>query len=474
MRGAASFTREVALKIMLPELDTDPGFVTMFVDEAVISAKLKHPNIVGTLDFGRVSDRYFIALELIDGVALRTLLRRAKLTLEQSLHIVAEVAAALHYAYALIGDDGKPLQLVHRDVNPANVMVTTHGHVKLNDFGIAKAMGGVSATTQAGQLKGKLSYMSPEQAWGRTLDGRSDVYALGLLLYELVLGRRALRGTNEIEILEAARSGVVLAFPDDMPEKVGVICSRALAVAPEDRYPTAGAMRDALTTLLAGSSTGRVEEALGTTVATVMRTEREDLTPAQGFRPIDPDTLATFRGEEELSFEGTEVATGGAIVPSRVAPSSHRARWAVLLVLPIAGIAGWWARRGPMARSTPPATATPTIATLSAPRSDAAVQPIDKVPASAVTQPSVAPVALSAQVHHAKGPATLRISAHPWAQIWIDGKDMGMTPLRPIELAAGRHEIKGENPALGKRHVVVTLTGGERKRIELEFEKGKP
>ena len=470
MRGAASFSREVALKIMLPELDTDPAFVTMFVDEAVISAKLKHPNIVGTLDFGRVSDRYFIALELVDGLPLRALLRNARIALEESLHIVAEIAGALDYAYSLAGDDGTPLQLVHRDVNPSNVMITTHGHVKLNDFGIAKAMGSGS-TTQAGQLKGKLSYMSPEQAWGRPLDGRSDVYALGLLLYELVVGRRAILGANEIEVLEAARSGVVPAFSEDMPTEVGAICRRALAVAPDDRYPTAGAMRDALAALLAQSSTARIEQTLGGVVATLMRVEREDATPAVGFQPVDTGTLATLRGKQPL--EGTEVATGGVLVPSVIGPSPRRARWAVVLVLPVAVIGGWWARR----LSTPSSTVAPeTIATrvnTEPSDADAAAQPVEGV--HAVPTPGrVAPVVSSTHTHHATGPATLRISAHPWAQVSIDGKDVGMTPLRPIEMAAGRHQIIGVNPQLGKRKLVVTLTGGERKRIELEFERGKP
>ena len=205
--GLQGFEKLVVVKRILPRLAHDHHFIQMFLDEARIAATLQHANIVQMYDIGWVEDDYFISMEYIHGEDLRSIMRRLKklgrsLPLNHAINIVIGIAAGLHYAHDKVGFDGKPLGIVHRDVNPQNVIVTSDGGVKVVDFGIAKASNRLKTETRRGTLKGKIPYMSPEQCEGKDLDRRSDVYAIGIMLYELTTFTRLYRGDGDFEIMK--------------------------------------------------------------------------------------------------------------------------------------------------------------------------------------------------------------------------------------------------------------------------------
>jgi serine/threonine protein kinase len=208
-RHLDGYDRRVAVKRILPHLSDSADFVRMFLGEARLAARLTHPNIVHIYDFGKVADEYYIAMEYVDGVHAGQLIKHAaKESLPPTLiaRIGADASAALHYAHSFTDGDGKPLRLVHRDVSPPNLMVSFDGVVKLVDFGIAKATA-VEQLTNPGTVKGKYAYMSPEQTTARTLDGRSDVFSLGLVLWELIAGRHIVERGNPVDAMRAIRDG---------------------------------------------------------------------------------------------------------------------------------------------------------------------------------------------------------------------------------------------------------------------------
>src|SRR5437588_327572 len=204
--GAAGFEKLVCLKRILPHLARDKQFVDMFLNEARLAAQLDHPNIVQIFDLGEANGNYFIAMEFIDGPNLRSVAKRAAelgelLPTPEVARIVAHAAGGLHYAHELRDPHSRqPLGLVHRDISPDNVLVHKNGSVKVVDFGIAKAAGS-SGATRTGTLKGKVAYMPPEQLRGEPLDRRADVFALGVVLYELLAGKRPWEGDSEVALI---------------------------------------------------------------------------------------------------------------------------------------------------------------------------------------------------------------------------------------------------------------------------------
>lgn len=202
------FEKIVALKRMLPSVASDPRFVEMFRAEASLGSRLNHPNVVQVLDFGRFNDTYFLAMEYVPGVPLSKcidLRLGSGLPVAAVVHIATMLCESLDYIHRRRGTDGEPLNLIHRDLNPPNVLISQTGEVKLTDFGIARAseLSRVNLTT-AGMVKGKTPYMAPEQALGLSIDGRVDLFALGVTLWEALVGQRLFTGPTEVEILEAA------------------------------------------------------------------------------------------------------------------------------------------------------------------------------------------------------------------------------------------------------------------------------
>ncbi len=209
-QGAAGFAKLVAIKVVHPHLAREAQFGQMFVDEALISSRIEHPNVVHVTELGEQAGAYFLVMEYVHGASLSQLLaglskRGRRLSPELAVHIAVRVAEGLHAAHETLGDDGQPLHVVHRDISPQNVLLSARGHVKLIDFGIAKARGRVQQTTTT-SLKGKIRYMAPEQAFGRPVDRRTDVYALAVVLWEMLTMRRMFTAENDFALLDMVRS----------------------------------------------------------------------------------------------------------------------------------------------------------------------------------------------------------------------------------------------------------------------------
>ena len=251
--GVEGFERLLAIKKILPTMGEDGEFISMFVDEARIAVQLSHANIVQVLELGKHEDNLYIAMEYISGRDLRQVIERFRkrqisIPLPQACLMVAEVCEALDYAHRKRDTRGQPLGIVHRDVSPQNVLVSFDGEVKLIDFGIAKAESRLQKT-QAGILKGKFSYMSPEQVRGQSVDGRSDIFAAGILLWELICGEKLFTGDSDFAILEKVRNGTVplpRTINRNCPEALERVMMKALTSEPRDRYQSASELHDDL------------------------------------------------------------------------------------------------------------------------------------------------------------------------------------------------------------------------------------
>ena len=246
--GIQGFEKLIAIKRILPHLASEEDLVTSFIDEAKLAALLHHQNIVQIYDFGRIEDSYYIAMEYLLGKDLRMVMRKASLKgkplrLESTLLIVSRICAALEYSHGLKDFQGKPLNIIHRDISPANVLITYDGNVKIVDFGIAKAAT-QSHLTQSGMIKGKVAYMSPEQAAGETIDHRSDIFSTGIILYELATGVPMFQG-DTLQVLNLVRDAKFTPadqLKPELPAKFHEILDRALAKEREARYQSAGDM----------------------------------------------------------------------------------------------------------------------------------------------------------------------------------------------------------------------------------------
>ena len=255
--GAYGFTKSVALKRILPQFSRDAEFVAMFIDEARVCARLSHPNIVEVFDFGEDQGELYMAMELVEGTTGAKLVRAAAargetVPVEDALFIAASVLRGLELAHGMTDDEGRPANLVHRDVSPGNVLLSRTGAVKLGDFGIVRAAH-VDRRTEQGQMKGKLGYMSPEQVLGREVDARSDLFTVGILMAELLTGRPLFSHGQELDILFRIRDADTSAFTRNaghLPEEIRSLVYRALAKDPDERYPSAAAFADAIEDLV--------------------------------------------------------------------------------------------------------------------------------------------------------------------------------------------------------------------------------
>ena len=254
----------VAIKMILPDLAEDAGFQTMFQDEARVGVLLHHPNVCETYEISEVKGIHYLAMEWVDGSSLLRLFRaradgeeggtvRAPIDPRVAARIISDACAGLHAAHELVDEHGQPMKLVHRDATPHNILLTADGRVKLSDFGVAKALGNSHATL-AGQIKGKVSYMAPEQLCGDPLDRRADIFSLGVCLYESIAGRKAFNGESDPEVMSQIILGQIdplSAFMPGVPPDLEHIILRAMALSPDDRYQTALMMREALESFLA-------------------------------------------------------------------------------------------------------------------------------------------------------------------------------------------------------------------------------
>jgi eukaryotic-like serine/threonine-protein kinase len=248
-RGAAGFERPAVVKRMLPELAVSAEFRDLFVQEAKLMATLSHPNVVGVLEFGEERGTYYLALEFVDGADLGRVIKAAERLPPPLVSYVGScVLRALHHVHTRADERGEPLNIVHRDATPHNVLLGRGGEVKLGDFGIAKLPRGPSRTAP-GKTRGKLRYMSPEQAVGRPLDARADLFSVGVLLHECAVGRNPFGATSDAQLLRLVKDGTV--GPMDEAVRMagaafGKVVARALAKSPGDRFGTADEMERAL------------------------------------------------------------------------------------------------------------------------------------------------------------------------------------------------------------------------------------
>ena len=251
-RGKHGFEKLVALKTILPQYAADLRFQQMFLDEARIASRIEHFNVARILDLGEEHDVLYLAMEYVDGDSLSKL-RRAwqKKHLPTPtgviLRILADVCSGLHEAHDMRGDDGKLLEIVHRDVSPHNILVSVKGVAKLIDFGIAKARDRLAAETNAGVLKGKIQYMAPEQALGRKVDRRADLWAVGATLYHTLCGKPPFDAESTLGALHLLTSGrPPPPLPPEVHPAIAALTRKTLTTPPEKRYATAAEMRDAI------------------------------------------------------------------------------------------------------------------------------------------------------------------------------------------------------------------------------------
>ncbi len=309
--GIEGFERHVVVKRIHSDRAEDPVFVKMFLDEARLAAQLHHNNIVQVHDIGKEKGEYFFAMEYVHGEDLRKLLMRVnkqkeKVPFEHVVQVITTAALALHHAHEQRGADRQPLGLVHRDVSPANIIVGYDGNVKVVDFGIAKAALRTREDTKAGSLKGKVAYMAPEQCAGQAVDRRSDVYSLGIVLFEMSTVRRLFKGNNDFLTMSAIVQGQIpppSSYRPDIPPELEAIIMKALALDPADRYQSADEMREALEQFAAAKGLRTSTGALATYMKQVF-----------GQRPepwlVDDPTIEL---EVPVDFDGSE--SGAAKVP---------------------------------------------------------------------------------------------------------------------------------------------------------------
>ncbi len=304
--GIEGFEKRMAVKVVLPHLNDNEEFIKMFLDEGRLAAKLDHPNICQLYKLGSAQNVYYMAMEYIDGIALSDLLKAAakkeiSLEIQHCCQILIGACEGLDYAHSCTDRDGTPLNLVHRDISPQNIMITYNGAVKIVDFGIAKATSHINRT-QAGVIKGKYAYMSPEQASGRPLDRRSDIFALGTVLWELTTGYRLFRSENDFATLNKIISGNYdppSKYRENYPPELEAIVMKALSVNPEDRFNDCGEMQLALEDFLVSYNMAAGSKRLARYIQWVMAEDEED----------DSDSTEVLTGGFDYSqhypYEGT-------------------------------------------------------------------------------------------------------------------------------------------------------------------------
>lgn len=256
--GPEGFVKDVVIKRILPAFNEDPDFVEMFINEARLAARLQHANIVQIFDFNQVDGVYYIAMEWVEGTDLRRIINRSRrrtrpIPVHTAVHVGVETLKGLHYASTRT-EEGRPLNLVHRDISPHNLLVSFAGEVKITDFGIAK-VAALASSTRSGMLKGKLGYMSPEQAAGEVLDARSDIFSLGIVLWEMLAGRRLYQGDSEGELFAQVKRAEVpppRTRRGDVAEGLERVMMRMLATDRDARFASAAEALEALSRHAAG------------------------------------------------------------------------------------------------------------------------------------------------------------------------------------------------------------------------------
>jgi serine/threonine-protein kinase len=351
--GPDGFTKTCVIKTMLPELSASVDFSNMFVTEAKVAAMLSHPNIVQVYDFGKIGDQYFLALEYVEGRSLHELLQaaaRAQLELgpQVALAIGASLCDAMTYVQELRGSDGRPLMLVHRDLSPGNVLISTRGVVKLTDFGVVK-VGSAADHTAVGVIKGKYDYMSPEQIHALPLDHRSDIFSLGIVLYEAATQRRLFRRATVAETVLAVGSAAVpppRSFIPGFPMELERVLLKALAPAPEDRYQSFRDMAEDLENARASGNWATGSSMLASLIDALWRGPSRPAETATG--KTDGGGVgfgAEARRPQSSARRSSSSALDPFTPPPAQAPAARWGRWETILgalALSLVGLITWF------------------------------------------------------------------------------------------------------------------------------------
>ena len=393
--GVGGFEREVAIKTMHPHLAEQADFVAMFLDEARVSARIHHPNVVATLDVQRDHEGIFLVMEYVDGFALHALLAATHddgrtLPLGLTLRIFLDALAGLHAAHELTDGSGAPLEVIHRDVSPQNILVGVDGAARLTDFGIARAATRLSSTRE-GHLKGKLRYMAPEQLRGARLDRRVDIHAAGAVLWEMLAGRPLVSAEDEGGCL------MEIARPDkespraqnlDVPVSIADACLRALRLDPVERYVTAAAFAEAI-------------EDAAMQAGIVVASPREVSGFVHALQSRDPSASSPTREPGDRTATGAGLGTETVTTPtagegfSRPEPAPRRVGSLAAMATVLAGVAVLAAvillrspRSVEAAASAPPVVAAPSSPSASPPPPAASSVDTAPPPPSVAAPPS--------------------------------------------------------------------------------------
>lgn len=525
MIGERGFERWVAVKRMHEHLLEDEPTRQMFLDEARMAAQLHHPNLVQVTDFGEVANQPYIVMEYIDGETLSTILRRCRqledaLPIPLAARIVTNTCEGLHHAHELLGSRGEPLNLVHRDVSPQNILISYEGVVRVTDFGIAKAAGRLQQTG-TGQMKGKVSYMSPEQVLAQPLDRRSDVFALGIVLFEATLGVRLFRRDSELETLQritAADVPTPTSIDARFPKALERIILKALSLRPHDRYDTAKEMQRDLEQYLfeIGKPTGTSElSELMESLFAQKRIARQQAMSAAAMTDADgagadidievelsPTTLSLPDGVALTSRPGRGLRTGALIAvsvligaflatlavvflgsgePTTVA--DHREPSGPGPVVVDGNISSkTTTNEGPTSSESgvikgaenatdtvvdgPPSGTDGGADESSGPSGDASHQPDVS---SLETGPSPRPIKRRPSTDR-NPPGTLSVMARPWCDVYLGSRRLGRTPIVGVQVPSGRRTLRFRPMGKGPEHRrAVTIKAGQNTPVSVDL-----
>jgi serine/threonine protein kinase len=463
-RGPGGFTQRVCLKVVLVFYRDNEEFVRLFQREARLVAKLRHRNIVGVIDFGEIEGRSYIALELIDGIDLRTLLdthEGNRLDPELVVLFGLELAAALVHAHNPPSGSGFE-GLVHRDISPSNVLISRQGEVMLTDFGVAKDKADVRHKSST--AKGKFPYMSPEQLRAEPVDARSDLFSVGVVLFEALAGIRPYEGPNDpatiMQILNGDHAELAEWAPD-APRKLREVIERLINPDPQKRLQTATELIEELAEL---APSPRVHKRLGALVE-----ERIDAERATAREISSTVGKATASEIAESPREGPAQRVPAPKPASR--PRAALVALGLLLAIGVVATGIWKAtQRGEtevvVAREPEPSTAsTPETWTKAVADTDTSAD----TGAAAVAAPDTGPVAVPAPAERVPPqPARLDIIVVPWGDIWIDGKRWGPAPMMNETLKAGRYRISAGQGGPSQTRTV-RLRPGDRKTVNFDL-----
>jgi len=487
-QGPEGFSKVVVVKRLVGHLMKNEEFVQMFIDEARLGARLEHPNIVKTYEFGEHAGQYYTVMEFLAGEDLRRILNKLRtpphrrLSLPLAVHIVAQICNGLHFAHELTDLQGKPLDLVHRDINPANVIVTYAGEVKIIDFGVAK----VSTTTRqtvAGVIKGKIAYMSPEHILSRKVDRRSDVFSTGIILWEMLMGRPLFARDCDAATMYAVMNDPIPRPSRERPEippALDAIVARALARTPGERFATAEDMRVALDQIAAtlprcdGHTIGwMMEKVFGTTRAQAKRAITQSRSLAHNVSLVMKKTTATLPIFAPPTTSSSTSALPVVALPTIAIPKARRRRWLVIdsAIASLCGVAAIFAFGSWVDTGSPSTALSPPR--LGAPIEGAAVPGGAQVLAAAspASPPRAVPPHAPQRPRPVAGPpgqGTLTVDTYPNALVYLDGKTLEHGSLEHRPMATGPHELVVKLPGRPAVRRSISIAADRETRLKIE------